>query len=164
MLGCRLPMSAKGQLETFQNVITETLGEDCDYETIRNLHENLHEWMEEAKESPDPVELTGRDVKILLEQSGAPDEKIQNFEEEFQEIVGENQTFLASNLTAVKKVHIETPDVVIQVSPERMDLVETKMIDGKKCLVIPVDDYIEVNGIQALTMKSQKKQKEETEK
>ena len=42
--------------------------------------------------------------------------------------------------------------------------VETKMIDGKKCLVIPVDDYIEVNGIQALTMKSQKKQKEETEK
>lgn len=120
--------------------------------------------MEEAKESPDPVELTGRDVKILLEQSGAPDEKIQNFEEEFQEIVGENQTFLASNLTAVKKVHIETPDVVIQVSPERMDLVETKMIDGKKCLVIPVDDYIEVNGIQALTMKSQKKQKEETEK
>ena len=163
VLGCRLPMSAKGQLETFQNVFTETLGEDCDYETILNLHENLHEWMEEAKESPDPVELTGRDVKVLLEQSGAPDEKIQNFEEEFQEIVGENQTFLASNLTAAKKVRIETPEIVIQVSPERMDLVETKIIDGKKCLVIPVDDYIEVNGINVLTMKKEKKETEKTE-
>ena len=156
-------MSAKGQLETFQNVITETLGDECDYETVRNLHENLNGLIEEAKESPEPVELTGRDVKVLLEQSGASDEKIQNFEQEFKEIAGENQTFLASNLTAARKIHIETPDVVIQVSPERMDLVETKMIDGKKCLVIPVDDYIEVNGISVLTMKNQKKQKEEIE-
>ena len=52
---------------------------------------------------------------------------------------------------------------MIQVSPERMELVETKMIDGKKCLVIPVDDYIEVNGIQVLAMKNGKKHEAETE-
>lgn len=42
---------------------------------------------------------------------------------------------------------------MIKVNPDRMDLVETRMIDGRQCLVIPVDDHIEVNGINVRTMK-----------
>ena len=52
-----------------------------------------------------------------------------------------------------RRSSIETPDVVIKVNPERMDLVETRMIDGRQCLVIPVDDHIEVNGLNVRTMK-----------
>lgn len=48
---------------------------------------------------------------------------------------------------------LRPPDVVIKVNPERMDLVETRMIDGRQCLVIPVDDHIEVNGLNVRTMK-----------
>ena len=60
---------------------------------------------------------------------------------------------LASNIAETRKFNIETPDVVIKVNPDRMDLVETRMIDGRQCLVIPVDDHIEVNGINVRTMK-----------
>ena len=42
---------------------------------------------------------------------------------------------------------MKTPDVVIKVNPERMDLVETKTIDGKECLVISLGNDVEVNGI-----------------
>lgn len=38
-------------------------------------------------------------------------------------------------------------------NPDRADLVETRIIDGRQCLVIPVDDHIEVNGINVRTMK-----------
>ncbi len=161
VLGCRMPLTAGGQLETFHSILTETLGEDCDYETVKNIHENLNGLLEEAKESPDPVELTGRDVKVLLEQSGASNEKIETFDEGFKEIAGENQTFLASNLANTRKFNIQTPDVVINVNPDRMDLIETRVIDGRKCLVIPVDDYIEVNGINVRTMKSNNSQDSE---
>ena len=37
-------------------------------------------------------------------------------------------------------------------NPERMDLIETKIIDGKQCLVITVNDHVEVNGINVRTM------------
>ena len=30
---------------------------------------------------------------------------------------------------------------------------ETRIIDGRQCLVIPVDDHIEVNGISVRTIK-----------
>lgn len=47
----------------------------------------------------------------------------------------------------VKKFSLETPDVVIKVNPERADLIETMEIEGRKCLVIPIDDHVEVNGV-----------------
>ena len=42
--------------------------------------------------------------------------------------------------------------MVIKVNPDRADLVETRIIDGRQCLVIPVDDHIEVNGINVRTI------------
>lgn len=42
---------------------------------------------------------------------------------------------------------VKTPDVIIKINPERTDLVETREIDGRQCLVIAVDGGVEVNGI-----------------
>ena len=42
---------------------------------------------------------------------------------------------------------VKTPDVVVKVNPERADLVNTMMVEGKKCLVIEINDQVEVNGI-----------------
>lgn len=65
----------------------------------------------------------------------------------------EKTSLLASNIAETRKFQIETPDIVIKVNPERADLVETRIIDGRRCLVIPVDDHIEVNGIDVQTIK-----------
>ena len=64
---------------------------------------------------------------------------------------GEHSTLLASNIANLKKFEIKTPDITIQVNPECADLVETRIIDGHKCLVIVVDDRVEINGISAKT-------------
>ena len=37
-------------------------------------------------------------------------------------------------------------------------LVETRIIDGRRCLVIPVDDHIEVNGINVQTIKMKERE------
>ena len=92
-------------------------------------------------------------MKKIFEQSGVSNVKMENFDQNFEENAGEKASLLASNIAETKKFNIETPDVVIKVNPERMDLVETRMIDGRQCLVIPVDDHIEVNGLNVRTMK-----------
>ena len=50
VLGCTIPLSAKSQKETFQAIVEETLGENCDFETVKNIHESLSEMLEERKE------------------------------------------------------------------------------------------------------------------
>ena len=155
LLGAKMPMSADDQKETFQMIIEDTLGEDGDYETVRNIHETLNDLIEEHKEEPEPLALDKIEMRKVFEQSGVDTEKMENFDRNFEENAGEKATLLASNIAETKKFNIETPDVVIKVNPDRADLIETRIIDGRQCLVIPVDDHIEVNGINVRTMKRQ---------
>jgi hypothetical protein len=152
ILGAAPPMSAGIQKETFHTLLTETLGEDCNYEVMRTIHDSLNEMIEEHKDEPEPLALTKNNVVQLLEETGVSNEKIETFEQEFVETIGDKSTILATNIAETRKFNIETPDVVIKVNPERTDLIETRMIDGKQCIVIAVDDHIQVNGVNVRTL------------
>ena len=43
-------------------------------------------------------------------------------------------------------------DIVVKVNPEKVEKIETKIIDGKKYMVIPIDDneQANVNGVETL--------------
>ena len=161
LLGARMPMSANTQKETFQMLIEDTLGEDGDYETIRNIHDTLNDMIEEHKEEQEPLQLDKTDVRKVFEKSGVSSEKMECFDQNYEETAGEKTSLLATDITETKKFQIETPDIVIKVNPERADLIETRVIDGRQCLVIAVDDHIEVNGVNVRTLKRKKSTEEE---
>lgn len=147
VFGCETPLSAKEQKETFGELLSGTLGDACDYETVISIHENLNELIEEKKDLPEPPTLSKLEVKNLLVQSGASDEVMEHFEEQFDQTAGENTSFLATNLTSAKTLEVRTPDVVVKIAPEKAALMETRVIDGCSYLLIQIDDYIEVNGV-----------------
>ena len=148
LLGCRMPLPAGSQKETFNAIVEESLGLDCDYEVVKSIHENLNQMVEENKENPEPLTLDRADMSRLLQNSGVDEEKIEVFENRYDETLGEKEPLMASNISSTRKFEVRTPDVTVQVNPERTDLVETKIIDGIPCLVIEINDLVEVNGIQ----------------
>lgn len=150
VLGCSTTLTAKTQLATFQALIEETLGNEAHYEVVQSIHENLNEMEVEHKnkEIAEPLTLDKKEVRNLFEQSGVPDEKMQIFDKLYDAAAGENTSLFVSNLHSTKSYEVKTPDVVIKVNPERADLVKTQEIDGRKCLVIPITDQVEVNGIE----------------
>ncbi len=152
LLGCELPLTAGSQKDTFNTLITETLSDSCTYETVKNIHASLNELLEEHKDDPDSVLLDKGDVKRLLSTSGADEETLTHFDEEFEQTAGSNQAELyVTNVTNTRKFEIKTPDIVITVKPERADLIETRVIGGRLCFVIPAEDSVEVNGIPVKT-------------
>jgi hypothetical protein len=149
LFGCTVPMSAGGQRETFQTLIKETLGEECEYEIVRNIHEKLNDIIEEhkMKEIAEPLSLDKTEVKSLFAESGVEEEKLQKFDKNYDKMAGENVSLLAANMMNSRTFEVKTPDVVVKVNPERIELVQTKIVDGRKCLVIEITDQVEVNGI-----------------
>ncbi len=141
ILGCPLSLSAGVQKETFQTLIEQTLGEDCEYAVVKSIHENLTEMIEEHKEIPEPLTLGKTEVKHLLEKSGVEEEKLTDAS------AGEDTSLFVDNVASTRSFEVKTPDVVVKVNPERADLVNTMMVDGRKCLVIEINDQVEVNGI-----------------
>ena len=148
LLDCAVPLPAKQQKETFTSLVNEALGEEADLEIVKNIHENLEQIIEEKKqESPAPVMLDKTEMKNLLEKSGVKEEKLENFEEHFEMAAGEHGKLVASNVSSGKKFEVKTPDVVIKINSDKTDIVSTQVIDGRQCLVIQIDERLEVNGI-----------------
>lgn len=153
-LGCGAPLSYKSQQETFQDIIENTLGSSCDFETVKTIQENLNEFVEENKDAEEPASIDKLQMKKLLEDSGVKKEVMENFDTAFDSIISEEEkpSFAATNVASTRSFDIKMPDVVIKVKPERTDLVETRMIDGVPCIVVQISDSVEVNGINVRTM------------
>lgn len=147
LLGCPLPLSAGSQKETFQTLVEETLGDDCDIETVKNIHDRLNEMAEEHKDEPQPLVLDKNEVKTILAGSGVSNDRLAQFDRHYDETAGETTSLFASNVMNTRTFEVKTPDVVIKVNPERTDLIETKVINGRECLVIELGGSVVVNGI-----------------
>jgi hypothetical protein len=152
LLGCPVPMSAGAQRETFQTLIEETLGETCELELVKNIHEKFQEMVEEHKEEAAPLMLDKNEVKTLLAGSGVSNDRLEEFDNYYDTAAGEQTALYASNVFSTRSFDVKTPDIVVKVSPDRTDLIETRKIDGRECLVIQLDGNVEVNGITVRTV------------
>ena len=149
VFGAEAPMPATAQKENFRTVLGEALEEDCSYEVVQAVHDQLREMIAVHKENKEkePLKLSRGAATGVLRSCGVSVEKAEVFERKFGQTFGEEAALSARNLE-VKQTELRTPDVVIHVNPDRGDLVKTKIIDGRKYILICADDGVEVNGVE----------------
>ncbi len=143
------PMSAEEQREAFESALVETLGEACSLNVVQGVHERLTARIEEHKErkDPEPLLVTSGDVSAILQDCEVPAEQAQEFRKACEERFGENAALNPANLINPRRVQLKTGKISLSVAPEYSYLVESRVIDGRKVLVIPVEDDLEFNGL-----------------
>lgn len=149
VFGTEAPMPATAQKENFRTVLGEALEEDCSYEVVQAVHGQLREMIAVHKENKEkePLKLTRGAAKGVLRSCGVSGERAEVFEQKFDQMFGDEAELSARNLEE-KQTELRTPDVVIHVNPDRGDLVKTRVIDGRKYILICADDGVEVNGVE----------------
>ena len=142
------PLSAPQQRNAFHTALTDALESECSYEVVQTVNEQLRGRIAEHKESKDPEALmiSTREVEDILRSGGVSEEHIEAFTQSMTSEFGEGAALMPGNLVD-GKFEIVTPDVKITMSPEYSYMVETKVIDGRKYILIPADDGMEVNGV-----------------
>lgn len=145
----QVPMSAGRQRETFSSVLCETLEKDCSFDLVQAVHEQLSERVALHKESKDPEPLTVslNEMGSILENSGATPEEIEAFCGKCQEEFGPDTALRPANIVDTKRIEISTGEVKITVDPKFSYLVQTRVIDGRKYILIAADSGVELNGI-----------------
>jgi len=146
---CPVPMPAAAQRESFGAVLSESVAEDCSFDVVHAVHEQMSGMIADHRENRDiePLKLSKTQVKELLETCGVADERVSRFEERYDETFGEDATLSPAALVGAKQLELTTPDVVIRVNPERADLVKTEVIDGRRYILIRADEGVELNGV-----------------
>ncbi len=144
-----VPASAGKQKETFDEVLSAAMDKDCRFDVVQALHEQLSERIALHKESKDPEPLTVsvEEMGEILENSGAAPEQAEAFCRRWEEELGEDAVVRPANVTSPKRMEIATAEVKITVDPKYSYLVESRIIDGKKYLLIAADSGVELNGV-----------------
>jgi hypothetical protein len=156
------PMSAAEQKEAFENALSGALEDECLMDVVQSVHEQLREKIEQHKESrdPEPLAVTARDVGGILQTCGIAQERLDAFQVRCDEYFGENAALNPSNLIDSKRFEVKTPEITITISPECSYLVETCVIDGRKYLLIPAGEGVEINGLAVGLRDGREKQME----
>ena len=143
------PMSAEEQKSVFSTALGDTLQKDCSYDVVQSVHEQLRQRIAEHKESKDPelLALTVREMGDVLTNSGVPAEKVEAFQQECRRLYGEDAALNPKNIIESGKFQITTPEVKIAVAPEYSHMIEARVIDGRRYILIPADEGVEINGI-----------------
>lgn len=144
-----VPKPAAQQKQTFEALLTTSLGEECSMEVMQTVHEEFCQRIELHKESkiPDPLLISKEDVKEVLSTCGISDENLSKFSVDYDEAFGFDADLHPKNIIDNKHFEIKTPDVVIKVDPSRSDLIETRVIGGVKYIMICAEEDVEVNGV-----------------
>lgn len=147
MLGAVPPLPVSSQKEVFQTLIEETLGDKREYETIMSIQETVQEKIQENKDNPEPLTLNKRDMGQIFAESGVSQERLEQFEAVYDKVLPTETPLVAANVVDTRRFEVKTPNITVQVKPEFTHLLETKVVDGRNCLIIAIEDRVAVNGI-----------------
>ena len=157
VLNVSITLPAKQQKEGFTEFVTEVLGEDTSFETVLSIHENLNETVENKKSemAGETIFLEKQEVRNVFEKSGVPAEKLTTFDSKFDEqftvkegpAVKVEEKLCAENVAPLRNFEVKNANMVLRLKSRKTDIIGTRIIDGKKCLVIEMTDDLTVNGI-----------------
>lgn len=162
-LGCTETIPSADQKQMFKDIIEQAIVNQPDYEVVnvvRDINENLTEMIENHS-GDEPVTLGKEEIKNLFQASGVKEEDLEKVDTRFADELGEDMRFNANDIQEKRKFEVKTNNVVINVKPEDSNIVKIKMIDGRKCLVIPMDNNVEINGIMSIIKEELEKNSEE---
>ena len=142
-------MAAKEQKQAFEALLEHSLEEECSMEVVQAVQTELTQLMAMHKESKveEPLLINKGQVEAVLTANGVSEEKISRFSVDFDDTFGFEAELHPKNVVDQKHFQVKTPEVTINVAPESSHLVQTRIIDGMKYILIAADENVEVNGV-----------------
>ena len=138
VLGCTFVMSAENEKSSFQNILKSVVGDDLDYMLIKTVNEKIQEVVEENKDDTDKAVIDNSALKDILSDIGVPEERVQMVEPVYEKVCG-NAPLTAANLVETKTV-LSSAGITVNIKPSAADKVRTSVVDGRRCLLIDIDD------------------------
>lgn len=146
ILNCQFLMSAENEKAVFQTILKTVVGDDLDYTVINNINQKIKDTLEKDKDNTDICTIDSNKIHDIFEESGVDSERLKTLDKVYESLC-ENVPLKASNLVESKTV-MKTAGITININPSASDKIRTGIINGRKCLLIDLDDpNIEINGL-----------------
>lgn len=143
VLGIDVVASADEQKDVFAKFLEDVLGENVDFDTVKDIYDGINEAMVEHEYDPEPYKMDKNGLRKILENCSAVESD--TFDEAYRENIG-NMEIMTSNICDRKNISIQLADGKMMIATESISDVTTTEINGRKYIAVPAE-YVEINGI-----------------
>lgn len=139
----------------FEEIVKEVAGEQLDVSTIAQVYEEIYQVIESNADKEEPPMLDFKDVERVLTVSGVENVTPEKVELAFQTIIDDrNYEMKASSVMpkfTSKSIKIDTKVASISVSPQDLKYVRQVNYQGKRCIMIEIDEDAVIEGFTLST-------------
>ncbi|OCT12188.1 hypothetical protein A8709_30550 [Paenibacillus pectinilyticus] len=154
VLNAEKTVTALEERSIFEEIVKEVAGDQLDTAMIAHVYEEIHRVIE-TNEAEEPPKLDYKDVERMLSASGVENVTTERVERAFQNVVDDkNFEMKASSVMpkfTSKSIKIETKVATITVSPQDLKYVRQVNHQGKRCILIEVDEDVVIEGFNINT-------------
>ncbi len=155
VLNGRKHATAEQDKAIFEEVVREVAGEQLDTAAVAHIYEEINSFIEENADEDTP-KLDYRDVERVLTASGVQQVTAEKVEQAFQQVTDNAQYELKAASVmpkfTTKSIKINTKVANITISPQDLQYVRQVNYQGKRCLMIEIDEEAVIEGF---TMKTE---------
>ena len=143
VLNGRKQATAQEDKTVFEEIIREVAGEQLDTATLAHVYEEINSFIEEHADEDAP-KLDYKDVERVLTASGVEDVRTEKVEQAFRQVTDNVKYELKAESVipkyTSKSIKINTKIANITISPQDLQYVRQVNYQGKRCLLIEIDD------------------------
>lgn len=148
LLGCEFVMSCQSEKATFHSILNNVVADELDYSMITTVNEKIQEIVDQNSHETEIPTIDKNRLSSILWESGVSQEKLEHLPKVYETALGD-KTLTAVNLVD-KKTVVTVPSITVNIGKDGVGKVRTQVIEGKKCLVIDLEDpEVEINGLTA---------------
>lgn len=152
VLNCGFKFTAEDEKNCFGDILKSLIGDKIKPELMQDIYANIYELAQQSEEG-ETATLGIKDVKNILNNCGA--EIICDIETAFEETCGSKYDFKINNIVPEfnsKSIKITSEIANIILTPKDLNSVkQVKNKDGRRCLLIEIDEDIVIEGFKLET-------------
>ncbi|WP_077622358.1 DUF4317 domain-containing protein [Sediminibacillus massiliensis] len=153
VLNAQETITAKEDKTVFEEIVKDVTGDQLNTSTLANVYGEINRVIEENEEEDAP-KLDYKDVERVLKMSGVEDVNTEKVEAAFQNaIFDEKYELKASSILPKynsKSIKIKTKIANIAISPEDLRYVRQVNYNGKRCIMIEVEEDTVIEGFKMI--------------
>lgn len=137
LIGSEMMLSDKEEHEWFLDTLNHAHEEQMPLETAKEIHTKLVEKSLEKENLPSAGMLSKKELLQVIDKELNADQ-VKDIDEDYDKTVGKENDITIKNLVNPKKMVIQTGTTKVEIDSDYADMVETKRIDGRLYLAVPL--------------------------
>ena len=146
VMSCTFTTTSDVEKNNFQTILKTVVDEDLNYNFINNVNDKIKDIIDQNRDETEATTSDSNKLEDIFRECGLNQDRVNMVKPVYEKLCGDNE-LTAYNLVDYKTT-VDIDGIKVNIKSYDTDKVRTSVIDGRRCLIIDIDDpTVEINGL-----------------